>query len=55
MGPAAPAVAVPAETPGIPVETPPVATPDETVPAETGNAVQEGPQIPEDASLEAGP
>jgi len=55
VGPAAPAVAVPAETPGIPVETPPVATPDETVPAETGNAVQEGPQIPEDASLEAGP
>ncbi len=55
VGPAAPAVAVPAETPGIPVETPPVVTPEETVPADTGNAVQEGPQIPEDASLEAGP
>ncbi len=55
VGPAAPAVAVPAETPGIPVETPPVVTPEETVPADTGNALQEGPQIPEDASLEAGP
>ncbi|EXG84690.1 putative vancomycin resistance protein [Clostridium sp. ASBs410] len=55
VGPAAPAVAVPAETPGIPVETPPVVTPEETVPADTGNAVQEGPQIPDDASLEAGP
>lgn len=55
VGPAAPAVAVPAETPGIPVETPPVVIPPETVPADTGNAVQEGPQVPEDASLEAGP
>lgn len=55
VGPAAPAVAVPAETPAIPVETPPVVTPEETVPADTGSAVQEGPQIPEDASLEAGP
>ncbi|WP_395549106.1 MULTISPECIES: VanW family protein [unclassified Lacrimispora] len=54
VGPAAPAVAVPAETPGIPVETPPVVIPPETVPADTGNAVQEGPQVPEDASLEAG-
>ncbi len=55
VGPAAPAVAVPAETPGIPVETPPVVIPPETVPADTGNAVQEGPQVPEDASLEVGP
>jgi vancomycin resistance protein YoaR len=55
VGPAAPAVAVPAETPGIPVETPPVVIPAETVPADTGNAVQEGPQVPGDASLEAGP
>ncbi|WP_349945013.1 VanW family protein [Lacrimispora sp. BS-2] len=55
VGPAAPAVAIPSETPGIPVETPPVTIPAETAPAEPEIPVPEGPQITDDASLEAGP
>lgn len=55
VGPAAPAVAIPSETPGVPVETPPVTIPAETAPAEPGIPVPEGPQITDDASLEAGP
>ncbi|GLC81408.1 VanW family protein [Lacrimispora brassicae] len=54
IGPAAPAVAVP-ETPGVPAETPPAVTPQETAPAET---VAPGPgvaQMPEDIQPEAGP
>jgi vancomycin resistance protein YoaR len=55
VGPAAPAVAIPSETPGVPVETPPVTAPVETAPADPGIPVPEGPQMTDDASLEAGP
>ena len=55
VGPAAPAVAVPSETPGVPAETPPVVMPPETAPAETGNPGPGTVQMPGEVSPEAGP
>lgn len=55
VGPAAPAVAVPAETPGVPIETSPAAPPPETTPAVTADPGPGAVEMPGEIPPEAGP